>query len=94
MSVVGYARVTSGEQTLRQQIDALTDARCKQIFVDEMCGEDFVQPQINLAFSAVRSGDLFLVWRAADLNKQARLESLACFRCVAIETDCVRASSS
>ena len=48
--LVGYARVSTGEQNLDLQRDALTKVGCDQIFTDEMSGAKAERPGLSEAF--------------------------------------------
>lgn len=61
---IGYARVSTDEQNLNLQIDALTAAGCGLIFRDE--GVSAVaknRPQFNAALNALTPGDQLVIWK-------------------------------
>lgn len=61
---IGYARVSTDEQNLSLQIDALTAAGCGLIFRDE--GVSAVaknRPQFNAALNALTPGDQLVIWK-------------------------------
>lgn len=61
---IGYARVSTDEQNLSLQIDALTAAGCDLIFRDE--GVSAVaknRPQFNAALNALTPGDQLVIWK-------------------------------
>lgn len=60
---IGYARVSTDEQTVDPQRDALSAAGCSRIFVDEgWSGAARDRPGLNDARAALRPGDVFVVW--------------------------------
>lgn len=61
--LIGYARVSTGEQTLDLQTDALTKAGCEKIFTDQMSGVKADRPGLTEAIKFARSGDTLIVWR-------------------------------
>lgn len=61
MSVVGYARVSTGHQSLDQQRDALTGAGCERIFTDKMSGVRDDRPGLAALLDYVRAGDSVVV---------------------------------
>lgn len=58
--LVGYARISTGEQNLDLQIDALKKVGCEKIFTDEMSGAKAERPGLSEAFKFVRIGDTLL----------------------------------
>lgn len=61
--LVGYARVSTGEQKLDLQLDALRQAGCEKLFTDQISGATSDRPGMNEALSYVRTGDTLVVWR-------------------------------
>ena len=67
---IGYARVSTEEQSLDLQIDALTKAGCDQIFKDHgISGVAPKRPGREQALAALQPGDMLVVWR---LDRLAR----------------------
>lgn len=61
---IGYARVSTGEQNLDLQIDALRAANCDQIFTDKgISAIASVRPGYEGAIDALRGGDVFVIWK-------------------------------
>ena len=60
---VGYARVSTGEQKLDLQLDALKQVGCEKIFTDEISGATSKRPGLDEALEYVRPGDTLVVWR-------------------------------
>ena len=54
--LVGYARVSTGEQNLDLQIDALKQAGCERIFQDQVSGSVKNRPNLEHALGFARSG--------------------------------------
>src|SRR3954462_9878682 len=69
--LIGYARVSTTEQNLDLQLDALRKAGCTDahIFTDKITGTKQERPGLNEALSHLRPGDTFVVWR---LDRLAR----------------------
>ena len=61
--LVGYARVSTPDQKLDLQLDALRDAGCERVFTDEASGAKADRPGLAEALAFVRSGDALVVWR-------------------------------
>ena len=69
---IGYARVSTEDQHLHLQIDALKKAGCEKIFTDEMSGAKSERPGLREALSFVRQGDTLVVWRLDRLGRSLK----------------------
>jgi DNA invertase Pin-like site-specific DNA recombinase len=67
--LIGYARVSTHEQTLNLQQDALTKAGCTKIFTDTASGAKTARIGLDEALSYVRKGDTLVVWRLDRLGR-------------------------
>ncbi|WP_426519606.1 recombinase family protein [Diaminobutyricibacter sp. McL0618] len=63
MARVGYMRVSTGEQNLDLQRDALESARVDRIFEDTASGAQLSRPGLDAALDYLREGDELVVWR-------------------------------
>jgi DNA invertase Pin-like site-specific DNA recombinase len=61
--LIGYARVSTHDQTLNLQQDALKKAECNKIFTDTASGVKTERKGLDEALRYVRSGDTLVVWR-------------------------------
>jgi DNA invertase Pin-like site-specific DNA recombinase len=67
---VGYARVSTDEQNLSLQIDALTRAGCQKFFKDRgVSGSAFSRPGLDRVLKCLRAGDTLVVWRLDRLGR-------------------------
>lgn len=66
---IGYARVSSGDQSLALQLDALKAANCQRIFTDKQSGAVQDRDGLNQALAFVRTGDTLCVWRLDRLGR-------------------------
>ena len=69
MANIGYARVSTSDQTTDLQIDALTSAGCEKIFSDEISGSTTVRPGLDQCLEYVRTGDVLVVWKLDRLGR-------------------------
>jgi DNA invertase Pin-like site-specific DNA recombinase len=67
--LIGYARVSTQEQTLHLQQDALKKAECTKIFTDTASGAKTERIGLDEALSYVRKGDTLVVWRLDRLGR-------------------------
>src|SRR3569623_188916 len=70
--LVGYARVSTTDQTLDLQRDALTRAGCARIFTDTASGAQIEREGLTEALAYVRPGDTLVVWKLARLGRSLK----------------------
>lgn len=70
--LIGYARVSTHDQNLDLQKDALKSAGCEKIFVDELSGTGVTRPGLQQAIDTLREGDVLVVWRLDRLGRSLR----------------------
>ncbi len=68
---VGYARVSTVDQTLVLQEDALKQADCAIIYRDTVSGAKAERPGLQKALDYVRAGDTLIAWRLDRLGRSA-----------------------
>jgi DNA invertase Pin-like site-specific DNA recombinase len=69
---IGYARVSTHEQNLALQQDALTHAGCKKIIVDRVSGTVAERPGLAQIKDLLRAGDTLVVWRLDRLGRSLK----------------------
>lgn len=70
MTLIGYARVSTTEQDLALQLDALRAAGATRIFEDRgVSGAKTERPGLNAALSFLRDGDTLVVWKLDRLGR-------------------------
>ena len=67
--LIGYARISTHEQTLALQQDALTQAGCSRLFTDQISGAKAERPGLDEALAFLRPGDVLVVWRLDRLGR-------------------------
>ncbi len=67
--LVGYARVSTQDQDVALQIDALNEVDCERIFEEKASGAQRDRPQLKEAVAYMRPGDTLVVWK---LDRLAR----------------------
>ena len=69
---IGYARVSTLEQSLDMQVDALTKFGCEKIITDEVSGSVADRPGLAKLKEILRKGDTLVVWRLDRLGRTLR----------------------
>src|SRR5579884_4419743 len=70
--LVGYARVSTHDQTLNLQKDALRTAGCERIFEDTVSGAAAERPGLDEALAFLRPDDSLVVWKLDRLGRSLR----------------------
>jgi DNA invertase Pin-like site-specific DNA recombinase len=70
--LIGYARISTQDQTLSLQQDALEKAGCDRIFTDKVSGTKAERKGLTEALSHLRAGDTLVVWRLDRLGRSLR----------------------
>jgi len=67
--LVGYARVSTQEQNLTLQREALVQAGCQRVFEDIASGAHVDRPGLARAMDTLRAGDTLVVWKLDRLGR-------------------------
>lgn len=70
--LIGYARVSTDEQNLDLQLDALNAAGCKEVFTDKVTGAAKAKDGLDAALKYVREGDTLVVWKLDRLGRTVK----------------------
>lgn len=66
---IGYARVSTDDQHLDLQRDALLQAGCAGIYEEAVSGKSLQRPELEQCLKALRPGDTLVVWRLDRLGR-------------------------
>lgn len=69
---IGYARVSTDDQNLFLQVDALEQAGCEKICRDQLSGAKPERPGLQEALTYLRPGDTLVVWRLDRLGRSLK----------------------
>lgn len=67
--IIGYARVSTQEQSLDLQTDALRTAGCQEVLSEKVTGKQRERPELQNCLRMLRKGDVLVVWK---LDRLAR----------------------
>ena len=70
--LIGYARVSTHDQNLDLQRDALTAAGCERVIVDTISGAASARPGLAKLKDILRAGDTLVVWRLDRLGRSLK----------------------
>ena len=70
--LIGYARVSTQDQNLDLQQDALASAGCEKIFIDHVSGAQAERVGLDQALEYMRPGDTLVVWKLDRLGRSLR----------------------
>ena len=70
MALVGYARVSTGGQSLEVQLRAL--AECNKVFQEKVSGSSDERPQLTLLLDYVKEGDVMMITKLDRLARNTR----------------------
>jgi len=68
-TLIGYARVSTADQNMAMQIEALENAGCRRVFSDVASGAKSNRPGLEQALAFLRPGDTLLVWKIDRLGR-------------------------
>lgn len=70
--LIGYARVSTQDQNLDLQCEALTTAGCERIFDDKLSGGRAERPGLSKALDILREGDTLVVWKLDRIGRSVK----------------------
>lgn len=69
---IGYARVSTKEQNLLLQIDALQQEGCEQIFQEKITASKIQRPELDNLLTGLRKGDIVVIWKLDRLGRSLK----------------------
>jgi DNA invertase Pin-like site-specific DNA recombinase len=66
---VGYARVSTKDQTVDLQVDALTQAGCTKVYTEVISGARAERPILDQLLETLRAGDVLVIWKLDRLGR-------------------------
>ena len=70
--LLGYARVSKGDQQTAPQLRALKDAGCQKIFEESASGGRWDRPELQRLLGLLREGDTLVVWKLDRLSRSLK----------------------
>ncbi|MEI6828128.1 MAG: recombinase family protein [Desulfuromonadales bacterium] len=70
--LIGYARVSTQDQNLELQFEALNKSGCKKIFEDRVSGSRAERPGLNKLLEILRDGETLVVWKLDRLGRSVK----------------------
>lgn len=70
--LIGYARVSTRDQNLEMQQEALTKAGCSRIFADQISGSRAERPGLKQTLDSLRENDTLVVWKLDRLGRSVK----------------------
>lgn len=69
---IGYARVSTREQSLDMQVIALEEANCERIYEEKVSGIKAERPILNHLIHQLRPGDVLVIWKLDRLGRSLK----------------------
>lgn len=69
---IGYARVSTKDQNLNLQIDALKKVGCEKIYQEKVSGAKTERPQLSKLLENVRKDDVIVIWKLDRLGRSLK----------------------
>jgi DNA invertase Pin-like site-specific DNA recombinase len=70
--LIGYARVSTGDQDTSAKVTALKKAACERIYREKASGGRWDRPELHRVLEQLRKGDVLVVWKLDRLSRSLR----------------------
>ena len=70
--IIGYARVSTAEQSLDRQIDQLTTEGCERSYQEKVSGASKERPELTRLLDALREGDVVVITELSRLGRTVK----------------------
>lgn len=70
--IIGYARVSTQDQSLGRQLDQLNGVGCERIYQEKLSGAKSDRPELERMLDALRKGDIIIVCELSRLGRSVR----------------------
>ncbi len=74
--LIGYTRVSTHDQNLALQREALEQARCEKIYADSLSAVRAERPGLTQTLDALRAGDTLVIWKLDRLGRRSKISSI------------------
>lgn len=71
--LIGYARISTTNQNLDLQIDALKKAGCEKIYQDQISGSAINRPALDELIQDIRKDDVLVIWKLDRLGRSLKI---------------------
>jgi DNA invertase Pin-like site-specific DNA recombinase len=72
MQIIGYGRVSTGDQNADSQVDALTKAGANKVFIEKFTGTKLERPELTKVFEYLRQGDQLVITKLDRLGRSTK----------------------
>jgi len=72
MMIIGYARVSTQEQNLQMQLDALKEHGCEKVYSEKASGGNTSRPELDKMLELLRRGDTVVIWKLDRLGRSLK----------------------
>jgi len=69
---IGYARVSTQEQNLQMQLDALKEHGCEKVYSEKASGGNTSRPELDKMLELLRRGDTVVIWKLDRLGRSLK----------------------
>ncbi|MEY4989921.1 MAG: hypothetical protein RIS08_147 [Actinomycetota bacterium] len=72
MQIIGYGRVSTGDQNADSQVDALKRAGANKVFIEKFTGTKLERPELTKVFDYLRDGDQLVITKLDRLGRSTK----------------------